>query len=73
MFSWILVYAVALLATVATAASVDPDPFYHPAHGWEDKRPGDVLRKRSVTPKVFDRLGLDIKAYQILYLSLIHI
>ena len=67
MFSWILVYAVALLATVATAASVDPDPFYHPAHGWEDKRPGDVLRKRSVTPKVFDRLGLDIKAYQILY------
>lgn len=67
MFSWILVYTIALLATLTTAASVDPEPFYHPTHGWEDKHPGDVLRKRSITPKVFDSLGIDIKAYQLLY------
>lgn len=54
-------------ATARKGFTPDKDPFYKPAHGWADKKPGDILRWRKIEPKF---LYSDFKvkeAYQLLY------
>ena len=59
-----------LLASVAHAAlSPSDDPFYRPPSGWETKRPGTVLRSRSIQAARFYHIKWNITAFQLLYRS----
>ena len=54
-------------ATARKGLTPDIDKFYKPPIGWQDKKPGEILRWREIEPKF---LYSDFKvkeAYQLLY------
>lgn len=58
---------VSALSPRAGHSAPDNDPFFTPHKGWENRKPGDILRTRSFKAKFFGT-GFNVKeAYQILY------
>ena len=75
-----LVMAMAALSVVFAHPAVgnaEPAPpydaFYDLPAGWASAQPGYVLKSRPVQVRQFQLLPLNVRAWQLLYLSLIHI
>ena len=50
-----------------TSVLVAPEAFFRPPAGWREKRPGEVLRSRTVHPQLFDKGPVNVTAHQVLY------
>lgn len=58
---------IALLALCRAAVIRRDDSFFTPDEGWEDKKPGDILRWRSIEAKFLEQDFKVAEAYQVLY------
>ena len=58
-----------LLCLLVSLTSVlgAPEAFFRPPAGWREKRPGEVLRSRTVHPQLFDKGPVNVTAHQVLY------
>ena len=69
---WLVLAVVAVLPLVSALGLVpypDQDPFYYPPNGWQNKKPGDILRSRKIQAASVGALKFNLNAWQLLYRS----
>ncbi|WFC99382.1 hypothetical protein MYAM1_002126 [Malassezia yamatoensis] len=69
---WLVLAVVAILPLVSALGLVpypDQDPFYYPPSGWQNQKPGAILRSRKVQTASVGILRYNLNSWQLLFRS----